>query len=136
VNLNIFSYINSNKKKEEKKIIMKTNVIAKLEIEGMHNWPDAGVHFPEVKFLADPHRHKWFITAKKQVNHDDRDVEFIMFKRDIIDFLSDEYYNSISRTHEFGSKSCEMLAKEIMEEFKCVYVSVFEDNENGAEVYV
>ena len=135
--MNIFSYINSNKnKEEEEKIIMKTNVIAKLEIDGMHNWPDAGVHFPEVKFLADLHRHKWFITAKKQVNHDDRDVEFIMFKRDIIDFLKDEYYDSLSRTHEFGSKSCEMLAKEIMKEFDCVYVSVFEDNENGAEVYV
>ena len=82
------------------------------------------------------HRHKWFITAKKKVNHDDRDVEFIMFKRDIIDYLREEYFNSLTRTHEFGSRSCEMLAKEIMEAFDCVYVSVFEDNENGAEVYV
>jgi hypothetical protein len=31
--------------------------------------------------------------------------------------------------------SCEMLAKEILKEFDCVYVSVFEDNENGAEIY-
>jgi hypothetical protein len=29
-----------------------------------------------------------------------------------------------------------MLAKEILEEFDCVYVSVFEDDENGAEVYL
>jgi len=29
-----------------------------------------------------------------------------------------------------------MLAKEIFEEFKCNYVSVFEDNENGAEVFI
>ena len=29
-----------------------------------------------------------------------------------------------------------MLAEEILKEFKCVYVSVFEDNENGAEVYI
>ena len=94
---------------------MKTNVIAKLELEGMHNWPGAKNIFPEVAFLSDMHRHKWFITAKKEVFHDDRDVEFIMFKRDIIDYLSEEYYNSDTRTHEFGAKSCEMLAKEIME---------------------
>ena len=115
---------------------MKTNVIAKLEIEGMHNWPGAKDVFPEVAFLSDMHRHKWFITAKKEVFHDDRDVEFIMFKRDIIDYLLEEYYNNDTRTHEFGAKSCEMLAKEIMESFNCNYVSVFEDNENGAEVYL
>ena len=82
--------------------IFKTNVIAKLEIEGLHNWPAAQGVFPEVGFLSNMHRHKWFITAKKRVHHDDRDVEFIMFKR----------------------------------EFDCVYVSVFEDNGNGAEVYL
>ena len=59
-----------------------------------------------------------------------------MFKRDIIEYLEHEYFNFESRTHEFGAKSCEMLAKEIMEEFDCCYVSVFEDNENGAEVYL
>ena len=131
--LGFFSYINSNKNKKNN---MNTNVIAKLELEGMHSWPDAGEHFPEVKFLADPHRHKWFITAKKKVNHDDRDVEFIMFKRDILEYLRDNYYDEFTRTHEFGSQSCEMLAKEILKEFDCEYVSVFEDNENGAEVYV
>ena len=114
---------------------MKTNVIAKIEIEGLHNWPAADKVFPEVGFLSNMHRHKWYITAKKKVHHDDRDVEFILFGRDIKEWLNHQYYNPISRTHEFGAKSCEMLAKEIMKEFDCVYVSVFEDNENGAEVY-
>ena len=115
---------------------MKTNVIAKLEVEGLHNWPAADKVFPEVGFLSYMHRHKWYITAKKEVFHDDRDVEFIMFKRDIEEWLRVQYYNYKSRTHEFGAKSCEMLAREIMEEFDCNYVSVFEDNENGAEVYL
>jgi len=115
---------------------MVTNVIAKIEIDGLHNWPDAQSVFPEVGFLASMHRHKWFITVKKKVNHDDRDVEFIMFGRDVEQWLSNQYYNPVSRTHEFGAKSCEMLAKEILKEFKCVYVSVFEDGENGAEVYL
>ena len=116
--------------------VFKTNVIAKLELEGLHNWPDAQAVFPEVGFLSNMHRHKWYITAKKRVHHDDRDVEFIMFKRDILEYLEREYFNPSSRTHEFGAKSCEMLAREILLEFDCVYVSVFEDNENGAEVYI
>ena len=115
---------------------MKTNVIAKIEIEGLHNSPAADKVFPEVGFLSYMHRHKWYITAKKPVYHDDRDVEFILFGRDIKQWLEHQYYKPESWTHEFGAKSCEMLAKEIMQEFDCCYVSVFEDNENGAEVYV
>ena len=115
---------------------MKTNVIVKLELDGLHFWGDAQKVFPEVGFLSNMHRHKWFITAKKQVLHDDRDVEFIMFKRDIAEYLHTQYFNVQSRTHEFGAKSCEMLAKEILKEFNCIYVSVFEDNENGAECYI
>ena len=73
---------------------MRTNVIAKLELEGLHNWPDAKKVFPEVAFLSDIHRHKWYITAKKKVNHDDRDIEFIMFKRDIEEYLRSKYLPS------------------------------------------
>jgi hypothetical protein len=58
-----------------------------------------------------------------------------MFKRDIEEFLRAKYYDENSRTHEFGAMSCEMLAREIYKQFGCIYVSVFEDNENGAEVY-
>lgn len=115
---------------------IKTNVIAKLELEGLHNWPDAKKVFPEVAFLSDMHRHKWYITAKKQVFHDDRDVEFIMFKRDIEEYLRAKYWREDLRTHMFGAKSCEMLAREILEKFNCEYVSVFEDNENGSECYI
>ena len=115
---------------------MQTNIIVKLQVEGTHNWPDAtdGAG-AEMHYLEYRHRHMFHIVAKKEVFHDDRDVEFIMFKRDIIQYLENTYYNKESRTHEFGAKSCEMLAKEILKEFDCVYVSVFEDNENGAEIY-
>jgi len=72
---------------------MRTNVIATLQLDGMHNWPDAQAHFPEVGFLSNMHRHIWHITAKKRVYHDDRDVEFIMFKRDIEEYLRAKYYD-------------------------------------------
>jgi hypothetical protein len=115
---------------------MKTNVIVTLAIEGLHNWPDAKKVFPEVGFLSDLHRHVFHITLKKQVFHDDRDIEFIMFKRDVESYLRETYYRDDYRCHMFGAKSCEMIAKELIEKFECVYVSVWEDNENGAECYI
>jgi hypothetical protein len=115
--------------------MIKTNVIVKLQIDGTHRWPAAYEVFPEVGFLSDTHRHIFHITAKKAVTHSDRDVEFIIFKRDIQNYLQNRYYDSVLRTHRFNSMSCEMIASEILEYFECEYVSVFEDNENGAEVY-
>ena len=111
-----------------------TNVIVKLQIEGTHHWPDAKNVFPEVKFLSEPHRHIFYITCKHGVHHDDRDVEFIMFKRDIAEYIEQEYYDEKNRIHEFKSMSCEMLARELMDKFQLKYCSVFEDNENGAEI--
>lgn len=113
---------------------MRTYVIVRLQVDGMHNFPAAREIFPEVGFLADRHRHIFHFEAKKEVFHDDRDVEFIMFKRDIQDYLKQMYYKPETRTHEFGPKSCEMLAKEIFKQFDCVSVSVWEDLENGAIV--
>jgi len=60
---------------------MKTSVVVRLAVDGMHNFPKAAELFPEVAFLADRHRHMFHIEAKKEVFHDDRDVEFLMFKK-------------------------------------------------------
>ena len=113
---------------------MRTYVSVRLQVDGMHNFPKAAELFPEVAFLADRHRHMFHIEAKKEVFHDDRDVEFIMFKKDIQDFLKQMYYRPETRTHEFGPMSCEMIAKQILNQFSCVAVSVWEDLENGATV--
>ncbi len=113
---------------------MRTSVIVRLQVDGMHNFPKAAELFPEVAFLAERHRHMFHIEAKKEVFHDDRDVEFIMFKKDITDYLKQMYYKPETRTHEFGAMSCEMLAKLILNQFNCTSVSVWEDLENGAIV--
>ena len=115
---------------------MQTNIIVKLQVEGTHNWPDAtdGAG-AEMHYLEYRHRHMFHIVAKKEVFHDDRDVEFIMFKRDVQDYLYEKYYNKQDRCHRFGPMSCEMIARELLEYFGLEYCSVFEDNENGAEVY-
>jgi len=113
---------------------MTTKIVVRLQIEGLHCWPDAEKVFPEVGFLSDPHRHIFFIELKKKVYHDDRDIEFIMFKRDVQNYLYKKYYSDEKRCHNFFNMSCEMIAKELLKEFNCEFVSVFEDNENGAEV--
>lgn len=112
----------------------KTYVIVRLQVDGTHNFPAAAQLFPEVGFLADVHRHMFHIEAKVEVFHDNRDKEFIMLKRDIQQYLEKSYYDSKWRTHNFGPMSCEMIAKEILNEFNCKSVQVWEDLENGAEV--
>lgn len=110
-----------------------TNIIINTQVEGTHNWP--ACPFEEVDFLRHPHRHIFNICAKKEVTHDDRDIEIIMLKRQINDYLTNAYYNSKPNTHEFGARSCEMLAKELLIEFNLDYCSVLEDGENGAEIF-
>jgi hypothetical protein len=112
----------------------KTTVIVKLSVDGCHNFPKAGELFPEVAFLANRHRHMFHFTVASKVTHSDRDKEFIMLKRDVIEYVNKKYYNTYTRTCEFGSKSCEMLAEEVLKEFDAEWVEVWEDLENGAKV--
>lgn len=115
-----------------------TNIIVKLEVEGMHCWPQAADLLPEVGFLSDRHRHIFHIEARKKVTHSDRDVEIIMFKREITEFLFAEYgkhKHSLVNYCEFGPMSCEMIAEVLLKKFGLQYCSVLEDNENGAEVF-
>ena len=114
---------------------MQTNIIVKLQVEGTHNWPTAGDFEPTMKYLEYQHRHMFHIDARREVFHDDRDVEFIVFKRMMRDYIEKTYYNPEIDCCDFGSKSCEMLAQEIYKEFELCYCAVYEDNENGAEVY-
>ena len=117
---------------------MQTNIIIRFQLEGFHNFPKANELFPEVGFLTDRHRHIFHFELEKQVNHDDRDVEFILFKRDVMSWLTDMYGKSTQYPFyyylEFGSMSCEMIAKELLSQFELESCSVFEDGENGSRV--
>jgi len=100
-------------------------IVLNLNIEGIHYWKDCDIE--EVMFLQYPHRHIFHIEVQKQVSHADRDIEIIKLKREIKNWLGSEPVN-------FGGKSCEMIAEEILKEFDACYVKVLEDNENGAIV--
>lgn len=113
--------------------VVKTEVYCTLRIEGTHNW--AKCPFDEVEYLRDDHRHLFHIKANKVVTHTDRDVEFIMLKHQIQQYLMDNYYTGEVRLCEFGSMSCEMIALELTHEFELSSCDVSEDGENGAVVY-
>ena len=112
---------------------MKTEVYCTLQVEGTHNWPDCP--FDKVDYLRVPHRHVFHIKAYAEVYHDDRDVEFIMLKHEIKDyFVSRGYFKVEKSLCEFGARSCEMIARELIERFDLSRCEVSEDNENGAIV--
>lgn len=96
--------------------------------EGIHKYPDAPAG---VEFLKYPHRHIFHFRVELEVEHNDRDVEFILFKRE----LESLYDNSVM---ELDYKSCEMMAEELISYIRGTYpgrsvtVTVSEDGENGA----
>ena len=111
---------------------MKTRVFIKIKVEGLHLWPDCDIQ--EVDYLASLHRHNFGITCWHEVNHDNRDIEFIQLKHQVEEWLRERYYKVVPHCLIFGAMSCEMIAKELIKEFCFDRVSVDEDGENGAEV--
>jgi hypothetical protein len=107
---------------------MRTNVIVRTIFEGIHSWRNCDV--PEVNYLKYPHRHLFHIELKIPVKHNDRDVEFIKLKHQLNDLLLSKFPDGA-----MDQMSCEGLAEYLLKAFSAIYVSVFEDNENGAEVY-
>jgi len=108
---------------------MKTNIIIKTTFEAVHCWPDCTIQ--EVDFLQYPHRHVFHVTMKFPVQHNDRDIEFIREKRKVEDFLLTHWHRK-----NVGRMSCEDFCSALFRAWpNATYISVFEDNENGAEVY-
>ena len=64
-------------------------VFCSLAVDGIHRWEDCPIE--EVKVLRDDHRHMFHIRAYMPVTHSDRDVEFIVQKHKILDYLKKRY---------------------------------------------
>lgn len=102
-----------------------TAIISRTRFEGFHCWPDAP---EEVAFLRVNHRHEFHVKVWKIVTHDDRDIEFILFKREV-----DKCIRTLQETQDVSHWSCEMWAREIGQHLDADGVEVSEDGENGAE---
>ena len=112
---------------------MKTEVIARLQVQGLHQWADCPL--PDVAYLRDKHRHVFHVECWKAVSHLDRDTEIITLKNEVLDYLS-RRYPGVGNTLDFGGRSCEMIAADLVGQFNLSRCSVLEDNENGAIVTV
>ena len=100
--------------------------------EGIHKYPAAldDPKLADVQFLGYPHRHMFHFRVRVSVTHNDRDIEFILFKR--------ELENLYQGTMNIDYKSCEMIAEDLINYIianypdRYVEVGVSEDGENGA----
>jgi hypothetical protein len=106
--------------------------------EGIHCYPAAATDPTlatgdeyDVSFLGTPHRHIFHFRVWIDVLHNDRDVEFIQFKR----WLENLYRDG---TLQLDYKSCEMMADDLYIQIasrysdRAVWIEVAEDGENGA----
>jgi hypothetical protein len=106
--------------------------------EGIHKYP-AALTDPklatggedDVSFLGYPHRHIFHFRVAIEVFHDDRDIEFIQFKR-WLEKLYDQ------KTLQLDYKSCEMISDDLYIAITKKYpsrrieIDVSEDGENGS----
>ena len=108
--------------------------------EGVHMYPGADTDpklatggWDDVSFLGVPHRHIFHFKVGIEVFHNDRDIEFIQFKR----WLQRLYEDSVL---ELNYKSCEMIADDLYLQIadrypdRVVTVEVSEDGENGCQI--
>lgn len=103
-------------------------IILTTQFPAIHAWPLCNI--PDVSYLKYPHRHMFHVVMKFEVTDNDRQIEFIRTKQ-----VLDNHLTCYYRDQNLGGKSCEDIAEELIKEFKADYVSVMEDNENGAEIY-
>lgn len=104
--------------------------------EGIHKYPQAltDPDLEDVKFLGYPHRHIFHFRVDIEVHHDDRELEFILFKRELENLYSEEGAMTLNY------QSCEMIARELAKYIHTKYpnraliISVAEDNENGCRL--
>jgi len=108
--------------------------------EGIHCYPSASIDANlatgdeyDVSFLGTPHRHIFHFNVAIQVFHNDRDIEFIQFKR----WLENLYRGTLELNH----KSCEMISDDLYLAIsnrypdRDIHITVSEDGENGATIH-
>jgi hypothetical protein len=115
-------------------------IFVRFQKEGIHKYPAAATDPAlatgdeyDVSFLATPHRHIFHFDVAIEVFHNDRDIEFIQFKR----WLENQYSQGILA---LDYKSCEMISDDLYDVIATRYpdrsiaIQVSEDNENGASI--
>jgi len=136
-----YTYILRRTKEERMKTQPLKSIFVTFQKEGVHRYPAASTDpklatggWDDVSFLGVPHRHIFHFKIRIEVFHNDRDIEFIQFKRWLEKLYSDEVL-------ALDYKSCEMLADELYSEISARYpsrmveIEISEDGENGAIIF-
>jgi hypothetical protein len=126
---------------EKRKTSANRMIWVTFQKEGIHCYPAAKTDPMlntndeyDVSFLAYPHRHTFHFRVAIDIFHNDRDIEFIQFKR----WCENQY--TTSGVLDLNSKSCEMIADDLYLEIaqkypgRKVIIEVSEDGENGCNI--
>ena len=113
----------------------KRTIFVTFQKEGLHYYPAAATApaLADVSFLGSPHRHIFHFRVDIEVEHSNRDIEFIQFKR----WLEQLYSSGVL---ELNYKSCEMMAEDLYVQIATRYpernikIEISEDGENGAHL--
>jgi|TARA_B110000503_G_scaffold65448_1_gene102861 hypothetical protein len=135
-----YDYMLRRSKEENAKLTnAKRSIWVTFRKEGIHKYPAAltdpklatGDEY-DVSFLGYYHRHIFHFKVQIEVFHDDRDLEFIQFKR----WLENLYKGDIL---QLDYKSCEMISDDLYTQInnkypgRFVIIDVAEDGENGSQ---
>lgn len=113
---------------------MRASIIAKFDMEGFHQWPEAPDDFKE---LRSKHGHIFHFECFIPVTEANRQLEFLKVRRELIAALRASYGKEPS---DFRGMSCEMLADSLARTINNKYgvlptkVIVMEDVFVGAEL--
>jgi len=137
-----YDYMLRKSREEDRKVYMENTVQRSIWVtfkkEGIHKYP-AALEDPslatgdeyDVSFLGYPHRHIFHFKVRIEVRHNDRDIEFIQFKRWLESLYSDDII-------QLDYKSCEMISDDLYGQISAKYpgrfveIEVSEDGENGS----
>jgi hypothetical protein len=131
---------NMTEQREKSKMNANRWIWVTFQKEGIHKYPAAltdpklatGDEY-DVSFLGYPHRHIFHFRVAVKVTHNDRDIEFIQFKR----WLENLYKDNVI---QLDYKSCEMMSDDLFDQIVMMYpgrdvkIEISEDGENGAMV--
>ena len=106
---------------------MRKFVICRTCIDGFHCWKNAPVEFD---FLKNRHHHVFNVIAQFEVTDNDREIEFVVKASEIKNYLISKY--AVNGMCEFGGKSCEDIAEELVKRFGMAGCEVNEDGFGGA----
>jgi len=114
--------------------IIKCTGFVSLNVEGFHSWKDVPEYMPHVLFLRERHRHLFNFKVHFTLEGYNREEEFFTVQKELKEVLA-YLYPASPLGIEFGDRSCERIALEVLEYFKkSTKVEVSEDGENGAIV--